>query len=89
MTAYFEGLGYASYLVGEHDLLHLTPGSLATIGSFKDWSGGTVETAVKYLPERCCWPLAAPMVCKPSLGLLYAPATPARYRREGLVPRRP
>ena len=76
MTAYFEGLGYASYLVGEHDLLHLTPGSLATIGSFKDWSSGTVETAVSR-PERRYWPLAAPVVCKPSSGLLYAPATPA------------
>lgn len=38
MTAYLERLGYASYLVGEHDLVHLTRSSLAKIGSFKDWS---------------------------------------------------
>lgn len=45
MTAYLEGLGYASYLVGEHDLLHLTPGSLAGIGNFRDWSASMAKRA--------------------------------------------
>lgn len=68
MTAYLEGLGYASYLVGEHDLLHLTPGSLAGIGNFRDWRAGMAKTAGR---RDAAWPLytvAAGMQAK--LGLL-------------------
>ena len=85
MTAYFEGLGYASYLVGEHDLLHLTPGSLATIGSFKDWSSGTVETAVSLGQRGATGHWQLPWYASRARGC----STHLRHRREGLVRRRP
>ena len=68
MTAYLEGLGYASYLVGEHDLLHLTPGSLAGIGSFKDWRAGTAKTAGRRGVALATLALQLLRVCKPSSG---------------------